>query len=88
MMEESKKLITIENGKKIQYDIIIEFSSNKNNKNYVVYTNNIKDNNGNVNVLSAIYEKDIKNENIYTLHPIESKEELDMINNILKDFIK
>ena len=88
MMEESKKLITIENGKKVQYDIIIEFSSNKNNKNYVVYTNNIKDNNGNVNVLSAIYEKDIQNENIYILHPIKSKEELDMINNILKDFIK
>lgn len=84
-MRNSKKLITVENGKKVKYDIIIEFKSNNNNKKYIAYTNNSKDENGNTKVFIATYEIDENDKELYILYPIETKLEIDMINNILED---
>ena len=84
-MNNDKKLITVENGNKVEYDIIIEFTSNKNGKNYIAYTNNIKDENDNIKVFIATYELDKKDNSLYVLRTIENKEEIDMFNNILDD---
>lgn len=84
-MSNDRKLITVENGNKVEYDVIIEFTSNKNGKHYVAYTNNIKDENDNVKVFIATYEIDKNDESLYVLHPIENQEEINMFNNILED---
>lgn len=80
-----KKLVTIENEKKVEYDIIIEFTSNKNNKQYIAYTDNQKDEKGNLKIYIANYTK---NNELYKLVPIESKEEIDMFNSILEEIKK
>ena len=47
--------VTIENGKKVEYDIIIQFTSNENGKKYIAYTNNKKNSDGKIEILCAYY---------------------------------
>lgn len=80
-----KKLITRQNDKIVEYEIIIEFKSNKNNKEYIAYTDNSRDELNNLRVYISSYEKDSKDNDLYILNPITDKEEIKMINNILND---
>lgn len=81
-MEEKKKLKLIdESGKEIEYEIIIAFKWTKTNKNYIVYTDNTNDKNGNLNVFAAIYYPNDSNK----LDPIETDEEWDNIDRMLKE---
>ena len=54
-------------GKEIQFDILYIFESLRTNKRYVIYTDNLKDINGNLNIYSSIYDNknliDIVDEN-------------------------
>lgn len=55
-MNEKKVLKIIDNfGKENEYEILIAFKWTKTNKNYIVYTDNSKDENGNLNIFAAIY---------------------------------
>ena len=45
-----------ENGNETIYDILFTFESEETNKNYIVYTDNTKDENGNVEVYASIYD--------------------------------
>jgi len=85
---EKKKFITIKNGNTVEYNVVIEFTSKDNNKKYVAYTNDEKDENGNTKVFLATYEVDTNNNDLYILTPIETQEEIDMFSNLLKDFAK
>lgn len=81
-MEEKKILkLTDENGKEIEYEILIAFKSTKTNKNYIVYTDNTNDGNGILNVFAAIYYPYDSNK----LDPIETDEEWDEIDRRLKE---
>lgn len=44
------------NGKEIKFDILYIFDSLRTNKRYVIYTDNLKDINGNLNIYSSIYD--------------------------------
>ena len=80
-MEEKKILKIIdENGKEIEYEILIAFYWTKTNKNYIVYTDNTKDENGSLNVYAAIYYPQDSSK----LDPIETDEEWDQIDIRLK----
>ena len=80
-MEEKKILKIIdENGKEIEYEILIAFYWTKTNKNYIVYTDNTKDENGSLNVYAAIYYPQDSSK----LDPIETDEEWDQIDSRLK----
>lgn len=60
-MEEEKDLITIvdENGVEKKVEIITEFSLDMNGKDYVIYTENKRDEAGNVEIYtSEVVEKD------------------------------
>ena len=81
-MNEKKTFSIIdEYGKEIEYEIIIAFKWTKTNKNYIVYTDNTNDENGNLNIYAAIYypQDDSK------LDAIETDEEWDEIERRLKD---
>ena len=81
-MNEKKTLKIIDDfGKEIEYEILIAFKWTKTNKNYIVYTDNTNDENGNLNIFAAIYypQDDSK------LDAIETDEEWDEIEKRLRD---
>lgn len=81
-MDEKKTLKIIDDfGKEIEYEILIAFKWTKTNKNYIVYTDNTNDENGNLNIFAAIYypQDDSK------LDAIETDEEWDEVERRLKD---
>ena len=45
-----------EKGNEVIYDVLFTFESDETNKNYIVYTNNTKDERGNVEVYASIYD--------------------------------
>lgn len=75
-MNEKKTLKLIDkDGREIEYEILLAFKWAKTNKNYIVYTDNTNDENGNLNIFAAIYypQDDSK------LDAIETDEEWDEI---------
>lgn len=55
-MDEKKFMKIIDDsGKEIEYEILMAFKWLRTNKNYIVYTDNTNDENGNLNVFAAIY---------------------------------
>ena len=45
-----------ENGKEVIYDVLFTFESDETNKNYIVYTDNTRDESGNIQVYASIYD--------------------------------
>lgn len=45
-----------ENGNEVVYDVLFTFESEETNKNYIVYTDNHKDETGNIEVYASIYD--------------------------------
>lgn len=76
----NKKILTIINsdGTKINYEILNIFKWIKTNKEYIIYTDNTVDLNGNLNVYASIYENN-------KLVNIETDEEWFQIEKILKN---
>ena len=77
-----KKFVNIENGQKVEYEILMQFTSKKTSKKYLIYTNNKKNNDGKLEIFVSNYRMENNN---YFLYPIENQEELDMCNEILND---
>lgn len=56
-----------DNGKITEYEILLSFFWLKTNRNYIIYTDNCKGSNGNLNIYAAIYNsKDDKLKEIET----------------------
>lgn len=80
--ENENKLIVIdEEGKKKEYEVLVTFESEETGKNYIVFTDNTLDENGNIKVYANIYTPDNGGS---PLLPIESEEEWKIIQNILE----
>ena len=45
-----------ENGNEVEYDVLFTFESDETKKNYIAYTDNTKDDNGNVQVYASTYD--------------------------------
>ena len=45
-----------ENGKEVVYDVLFTFESDETHKNYIVYTDNSRDETGNIQVYASIYD--------------------------------
>lgn len=69
-----------ENGKEVEYDVLFTFESEETNKNYIVYTDQTKDDVGNIQVYASIYDPDNPNSK---LDPIETEKEWKVIETIL-----
>jgi len=70
-----------ENGKEVVYDVLFTFESEETNKNYIVYTDNSKDEKGNVQVYASTYEPDDPKGK---LEAIETDKEWKIIETILE----
>ena len=69
-------------GKEVECEVLFTFLSEETNKNYMVYTDNTTDVDGNVKVYASIYNPD-KPES--ELLPIETEAEYRTIETILKE---
>lgn len=67
-------------GKERVCEVLFTFESDETKKNYIVYTDNTKDHEGNVRVYASIYKKGSKNA---SLEPIESEREWKIVETIL-----
>lgn len=56
MGKEGKFTLINSEGVEVTYDILFTFESEETNKNYIVYTDNSKDENGNVRVFAGTYD--------------------------------
>ena len=77
--------ITGEDGKDIECEALFTFESDETNKNYIVYTDQSKDESGNIQVYASIYDPEKEDQN---LQPIETEEEWNMIETILDELQK
>jgi len=70
-----------ENGKEVIYDVLFTFESDETHKNYIVYTDNTKDNKGNIQVYASTYNPDDPQSK---LEAIETEKEWKVIETILE----
>ena len=80
-MNENKKFLVIDDkGKQVECEPLFTFESEETKKQYVVYTDNSKDSNGNIRVFASIYETGEKGNKLL---PIKSEKEWKVIETIL-----
>ena len=70
-----------ENGQEVVYDVLFTFESEETGKNYIVYTDNEKDETGNIQVYASIY---YPNDPKSKLEAIETEKEWKVIETILE----
>lgn len=75
-MNKNYIILKDDNGKEFQLEKLLTYE--RDNKTYIVYTDNTKDNDGKQRVYAGIYDE--KNS---VLNPIENKEEYNIIESIL-----
>ena len=69
-----------ENGNEVVYDVLFTFESDETGKNYIVYTDNNRDENGNIEVYASIYDPENPKSK---LEAIKSEKEWKVIETIL-----
>ncbi len=70
------------NGNDVECEVLFTFESEETNKNYMVYTDNTTDEEGNVKVYASIYQPD---QEPTVLEPIETEKEWKIIETILDE---
>lgn len=81
-MEKNNKFNVIDkDGNEIECEVLFTFESEETKKNYIVYTDNTKDNKGNIRVFASIYDP---NDDNSELLPIKSEKEWKIIETILE----
>ena len=81
---EEKMTFKVKNseGKEIEYEVLFTFDSDETKKSYMVYTDDSKDENGNIRVFASSY---IPGDETTELFPIETEKEWKIIDTILKE---
>ena len=67
-------------GNEITFEVLFTFESDETGKNYMVYTDNSKDEQGNIRVYSSVFEPD---SNPLRLLPVETEREWKIIETII-----
>ena len=85
-MENSEEVMTFkvmnDEGKEVECEVLFTFESEETKKNYIVYTDNTTDEEGNTKVYASIYNP---NEAETKLLPIETEKEWKIIETILEE---
>lgn len=79
-LEEQKFTVVNKEGKEIECEALFRFESDETHKNYIVYTDNTTDEDGNTRVYASIYTP---GEEKTKLEPIETEAEWNKIQQIL-----
>ena len=85
-MQNSEEVMTFkvvnDEGKEVECEVLFTFESEETKKNYIVYTDNTTDDEGNTKVYASIYNP---NEAETKLLPIETDKEWKIIETILEE---
>ena len=83
-MENQKMTFKIlgDDGREIECEVLFTFESDETKKNYIVYTDNTLDEQGNTKVYASIYNPNEENTNLI---PIETEKEWKIIETILEE---
>lgn len=82
MMEEKNTFQVLdENGEEVTCEVLFTFESEETQKNYIVYTDNTTDKDGNVRVYASIFNPEAENTELI---PIESDREWKIVETILE----
>ena len=82
-MEKKHIYETLDDGTKKSYDVILTFHNDNNDKDYIVYTDNVYDEYNKLKIYASIYNS---YDNSFLGHP-STVEEWDVINNLLKEVL-
>ena len=74
--------ITNDEGQEVECEVLFTFESDETGKNYMVYTDNTVDEEGNTKVYASIYNPDEEDQ---TLQPLETDKEWAIIETILNE---
>ena len=74
-----------ENGNEIVYDVLFTFESDETGKNYIVYTDDTKDENGLLKVYASTFNPNKKTSDLL---PVETEKEWKLIEGILNNLNK
>ena len=77
-----------ENGNEVVYDVLFTFESEETNKNYIVYTDNTKDENGNIEVYASIYDPENPKSKLEAIETEKEWKVIETILNTLQEEIK
>ena len=80
-MEQNKFKLIDKNGKEVEFEVLFTFESDETKKNYMVYTDNTKDDNGNTKVYASVF---VPNKEPLELLPVETEREWKVIETILE----
>ncbi len=80
MEKDGKLIIKNDKGEVMECDVLFTFDSDETGKSYIAYTDNTKDEKGNIKVYANIYDP---NGESLKLEPITTEKEWQAINNIL-----
>ncbi|MBQ8192466.1 MAG: DUF1292 domain-containing protein [Bacilli bacterium] len=81
MNKENKFKVIDKDGKEIEFEVLFTFESDETNKNYMVYTDNSIDENGNTRVYASVFVPDAEP---LELLPVETEREWKVIETILE----
>lgn len=73
-----------ENGVDKEYTTLLTFYNDRSKKNYVVYTDEIRDEDDNFNIFASSYNPE---SSVFRLDPIKDEKEWDTINEVLNNLI-
>lgn len=82
MENEMKFTVINDEGTEVECEVLFTFESEETGKNYIVYTDNTLDDEGNTRVFASIYDPD---SNASKLLPIETEKEWKIIEVILEE---
>lgn len=80
MNKENTFKVIDKDGKEIEFEILFTFESDETNKNYMVYTDNTKDENGDTKVYASVFKPDAEP---LELLPVETEREWKIIETII-----
>lgn len=80
MKEKNTFTVMDENGKEVTCEVLFTFDSEETKKNYIVYTDNTTDEEGNVRVYASTFDPNAENTE---LKPIETDREWKIVETIL-----
>ena len=84
-MKENKFKLIDKKGKEVEFEVLFTFESDETKKNYMVYTDNTKDKDGNTKVYASVFEPD---KEPFRLLPVETDREWKVIETILESIQK
>lgn len=87
-MDKNSFTLVDEEGRESSYDVLFTFDNEETNKSYIVYTDNTKDQEGNIQVYASIYDPNDPNSKLEAITTDKEWKVIDTILETLQEEVK